>query len=38
MINYLGGKYPKGAKGATQAMLTMKKINLNALENAYLGE
>ena len=38
MMNYLGGADPQGAQRATQAMLTMKKINLNALENAYLGE
>ena len=38
MMNYLGGVDPQGAQRATQAMLTMNKINLNALENAYLGE
>lgn len=35
MMNYLNGPDPEGAKRATQAMLTMSKIDLAALESAY---
>jgi predicted 3-demethylubiquinone-9 3-methyltransferase (glyoxalase superfamily) len=37
MGNYLGGSDPEGAQRATQAMLGMRKIDLAAMENAYLG-
>jgi predicted 3-demethylubiquinone-9 3-methyltransferase (glyoxalase superfamily) len=37
MGNYLGGPDPEGAQRATQAMLGMRKIDLAAMENAYLG-
>jgi predicted 3-demethylubiquinone-9 3-methyltransferase (glyoxalase superfamily) len=38
MGKYLGGADAKGAQRATQAMLAMKKIDLAALEQAYLGK
>lgn len=37
MNNYLGGSDPEGAKRATQAMLTMRKIDLAAMKAAYEG-
>ena len=37
MNQYLGGSDPEGAQRATQAMLGMKKIDLAAMRNAYLG-
>ena len=37
MVNYLNGKDPEGAKRATQAMLEMTKIDLAAMERAYLN-
>ena len=37
MGKYLGGSDPEGAQRATQAMLEMKKIDLAAMEKAYLG-
>ena len=37
MMNYLGGNDSEGAKRATEAMLKMQKINLEALRLAYLG-
>ena len=37
MMNFLGGSDPLGAKRATEAMLEMTKIDLEALELAYLG-
>ncbi len=37
MMNYLGGSNLEGSQRATQAMLQMKKIDLNVLEKAYLG-
>ena len=37
MMNYLGGSDSEGAKRATEAMLKMQKINLEALRLAYLG-
>ncbi len=38
MGNYLGGADSAGAQRATQAMLEMKKIDLAAMEKAYLGQ
>ena len=38
MGNYLGGSDPEGAQRATQAMLQMKKIDLDAMNKAYLGQ
>ena len=38
MGKYLGGVDAEGAQRATQAMLGMRKIDLAAMENAYLGE
>lgn len=38
MNDYLGGSDPEGAQRATQAMLGMKKIDLGAMKNAYLGK
>jgi len=38
MGKYLGGADAAGAQRATQAMLAMKKIDLAALEQAYLGK
>ena len=35
MMNYLGGSDSEGAKRATQAMLEMKKIDLQAMKRAY---
>lgn len=37
MEMYLGGSDVEGSKRATQAMLTMKKINLEEMKNAYFG-
>lgn len=37
MGNFLGGPDAEGRQRATQAMLTMKKIDLAAMEKAYLG-
>ncbi len=37
MEKYIGGSDPAGAKRATEAMLTMRKIDLAALERAYAG-
>ncbi len=37
MGKYLGGSDPAGTQRATQAMLEMKKIDLLAMEKAYLG-
>ena len=37
MGNYLGGPDPEGAQRATEAMLGMRKIDLAAMKNAYLG-
>lgn len=37
MNKYIGGSDPEGAKRATEAMLTMRKIDLQALEDAYNG-
>ena len=37
MGQYLGGSDPEGAKRATQAMLSMRKIDLAAMKTAYLG-
>ena len=38
MGKYLGGSDPDGAQRATQAMLQMRKIDLAAMEKAYLGQ
>jgi predicted 3-demethylubiquinone-9 3-methyltransferase (glyoxalase superfamily) len=38
MAKYLGGADAAGAQRATQAMLEMKKIDLAAIEKAYLGQ
>jgi predicted 3-demethylubiquinone-9 3-methyltransferase (glyoxalase superfamily) len=38
MTKYLGGSDLEGSKRATQAMLGMKKINLEEMERAYLGK
>jgi hypothetical protein len=38
MGKYLGGSDSEGAQRATQAMLAMKKIDLAAMEKAYLGK
>ena len=38
MGNYLGGSDSEGAQRATQAMLQMKKIDLDAMKKAYLGQ
>jgi predicted 3-demethylubiquinone-9 3-methyltransferase (glyoxalase superfamily) len=38
MGKYLGGADSAGAQRATQAMLEMKKIDLAAMEKAYLGK
>ncbi len=38
MGKYLGGADAAGAQRATQAMLEMKKIDLAAMEKAYLGQ
>ncbi len=37
MMKYLGGPDPEGSKRATEAMLQMKKINLETMRLAYLG-
>lgn len=37
MMKYLGGNDPAGAQRATQAMLSMTKINLDQMRLAYLG-
>lgn len=38
MNEYLGGSDKAGAQRATQAMLRMKKINLEEMKNAYFGK
>lgn len=38
MGKFLGGSDPEGAQRATQAMLGMRKIDLAAMEKAYLGQ
>jgi predicted 3-demethylubiquinone-9 3-methyltransferase (glyoxalase superfamily) len=38
MGKYLGGSDPEGAQRATQAMLRMKKIDLESMKKAYVGE
>jgi predicted 3-demethylubiquinone-9 3-methyltransferase (glyoxalase superfamily) len=38
MMKYLGGSDPEGSQRATKAMLEMKKIDLEAMESAYLGK
>ena len=38
MMKYLGGNDPAGAQRATQAMLSMTKINLDQMRLAYLGK
>jgi predicted 3-demethylubiquinone-9 3-methyltransferase (glyoxalase superfamily) len=37
MMKYLGGSDPKGAEQATQAMIKMKKIDLESMRKAYEG-
>ena len=37
MNEYLGGSDPEGAQRATQAMLRMKKINLEEMKSAYFN-
>ena len=37
LMHYLGGPDPEGSQRATQAMLTMKKIDLAELQRAYEG-
>ncbi len=37
MMKYLGGPDPEGSKRATEAMLQMKKIDLEEMKRAYLG-
>ena len=37
MMKYLGGSDPIGAQRATEAMLKMRKINLEEMRLAYLG-
>jgi predicted 3-demethylubiquinone-9 3-methyltransferase (glyoxalase superfamily) len=37
MMNYLGGSNPEGSKRATEAMLTMTKIDLEKMRLAYEG-
>ena len=37
MNKYLGGPDPEGAQRATQAMIAMNKIDLAAMEKAYIG-
>ena len=37
MMKYLGGSDPKGAERATQAMIKMKKIDLESMRKAYEG-
>jgi predicted 3-demethylubiquinone-9 3-methyltransferase (glyoxalase superfamily) len=37
MGNYLAGDDSEGAKRATEAMLKMKKIDLEVIRKAYLG-
>jgi predicted 3-demethylubiquinone-9 3-methyltransferase (glyoxalase superfamily) len=38
MMKYLGGSDAQGSERATQTMLTMKKINLEQMRQAYLGK
>ena len=38
MGKYLGGSDPEGAQRATKAMLRMKKIDLESMKKAYVGE
>ena len=37
MMKYLGGSDPQGAERATQAMIKMKKIDLESMRKAYEG-
>jgi len=37
MMKYLGGKDPEGAKRATEAMMGMRKIDLQIMKDAYFG-
>jgi len=37
MGKYLDGEDPEGSKRATEAMLKMKKIDLEQIKKAYLG-
>jgi len=37
MMKYLGGSDPAGSQRATEAMLKMKKIDLETMQLAYLG-
>jgi len=37
MMKYLGGDSSQGSKRATEAMLKMKKIDLDVIKDAYLG-
>ena len=37
MMKYLGGSDPEGAKRATEAMMGMRKINLEEMKAAYFG-
>lgn len=37
MMKYLGGNDPEGAKRATEAMMGMRKINLEEMKAAYFG-
>jgi predicted 3-demethylubiquinone-9 3-methyltransferase (glyoxalase superfamily) len=36
-MKYLGGSDPQGAERATQAMIKMKKIDLESMRKAYEG-
>jgi len=38
MMKYLGGSDPAGSQRATKAMISMKKINLEEMRLAYLGQ
>jgi predicted 3-demethylubiquinone-9 3-methyltransferase (glyoxalase superfamily) len=38
MMNYLGGPNAAGSQRATQAMLSMKKIDLAVMKAAYEGQ
>ncbi|NCX76255.1 MAG: VOC family protein, partial [Actinobacteria bacterium] len=38
MMKYLGGSDPEGSQRATKAMISMKKINLEEMRLAYLGQ
>lgn len=37
MMKYLGGPDPKGSKRATEAMMRMRKIDLQIMKDAYFG-